>query len=124
MDIYFTSQDHKKCWLTAILTIGKVYAGKLDPEYGAALYILTAHSDTWNQARSYVDRDGIDFDALLTEVDFSGAYENLIRLAGNLFNAGHTVCSPVELYRLDDQNFTLALHALRIRRIALLLSEI
>lgn len=121
-DIFFTSPEHKRRWLTAILAIGKVYAGKLDPEYGAAVYILTADSDTWDQASEYVDRDGIDFEALLAEVDFSGAYSNLIRLAGNLFN-GTIHVDPVELYRLDDTNFLIALTALQVRRHALPVSE-
>ena len=121
-DIFFTSAEHRKRFLTAILAIGKVYAGKLDPEYASALYILTSGTGTWNKAESYVGRDGIDFEALLAEVDFSGAYTELIHLAGNLFN-GQTACSPVELMRLDDRNFTLALNALQIRRISLAVAE-
>ncbi len=122
-DIFFTSAEHKQRWLTAILSMGKVYNGKLDPEYASALYILTSGTGTWNRAESYVDRDGIEFEALLAEADFSGAYTELIRLAGNLFN-GQTACSPVELFRLDDRNFTLALNALQIRRVSLPIDEL
>ncbi len=121
-DIFFTSPDHKKRWLTAILTIGKVYDGKLDQEYGAALYILTADLTTWQKVQSYVDRGGVDFEAMLREVDFSGGYRVLIRLAGNLFN-DQTACSPVELMRLDDRNFTLAMNAFQIRRVSWTLGE-
>lgn len=122
-NIFFTSPEHKQRWLTAILSLGKTYAGKLDPEYSAALYILTSGAGTWNKAQSYVDRDGIEFEVLLVEADFSGAYTELIRLAGNLFNA-QTACSPVELFRLDDRNFTLALNALQIRRVSLPIDEL
>lgn len=122
-NIFFTSTEHKKRWLTAMLTIGKTYEGKLDPEYGAALYILTSSSGTWQKTELYVDRDGIEFEALLQEVDFSGGYGVLIRLAGNLFN-DQTTCSPVDLMRLDDTNFTVALTALQIRRVNLPLSDI
>lgn len=114
-DIFFTEREHKQRFLAVMQTYRKVYDGKLDSEYGAALYILTADLDTWRSASSYVYHDGIDFEGLLAEVDFSGAYSNLIRLAGNLFN-GQTACSPVELYRLDDRNFQLAMTAFRIRR--------
>jgi hypothetical protein len=120
--IFFTSPDHKARWLAALLTIGKVYDGKLDPEYASALYILTADLDTWQQASRYVDRDGIDFEALLVEVHFSGGYGVLIRLAGNLFN-DRTACNPVDLMRLDDRNFTVALTAFQIRRASLLVAD-
>lgn len=121
--IFFTSAEHKQRFLTAMLTTGKTYAGKLDPEYGAALYILTSSGGTWQKAQSYVDRDGIDFEALLAEVDFSGGYGVLIRLAGNLFN-DRTACSPVDLMRLDDRNFTVALNAFQIRRVNLPIGEL
>ncbi len=121
--IFYTSPDHKKRWLTAILTIEKTWEGKLDPEYASALYILTSRTGTWQQAQGYVARDGIDFEALINEVDFSGAYLQLIKLAGNLFN-GTIHMDPVELYRLDEENFTLALTALQIRRVSIPLSEI
>ena len=123
MNIFFTSSEHKKRWLTAMQEIGKVYEDRLDPEYGAALYVLTAHRGTWEQAIDYVDRDGIRFEDLLAEIDFSGAYVNLIKLAGNLFN-DRTSCSPVELYRLDDTNFTIAMNALLIRRTSLRIEDI
>lgn len=116
--IFFTSPEHTARWLTAILTSGKTYDGKLDPEYASAVDILSSGTGTWNKAESSVGRDGIDFEALLAAVDFSGAYTHLIRLAGNLFN-GQTACSPVELMRLDDRNFMLALNALQIRRVSL-----
>ena len=121
-NVFFTSREHKDGFLTAMQGLRKVYDGKLDPEYGAAVYILTADADTWDKASEYVDRDGIDFEALLAEVDFSGAYSNLIRLAGNLFN-GQTACNPVELYRLDDRNFQVAMTAFQIRRLSLPLAD-
>jgi hypothetical protein len=114
--IFFKSIEHKDRFLTAIQQIGKVYNGKLDPEYAAALFVLTSDLITWEKASGYVSRHGIDFDALLQEVDFSHAYVALIKLAGNLFNAGYTACSPVDLYGLDDTNFKIALSALILRR--------
>ena len=117
--IFFTSAEHRKRWLAAVLQIGKVYSGRLDAEYGAALYILTADEYTWMQAQAYVDCDGIDFEALLRAVHLSGGYGVLIRLAGNLFN-DRTACSPVDLAtRLDETNFTVALTALQVRRSSL-----
>ena len=121
-EIFFTSAAHKAGFLTAMAGLRKIYDGKLDPEYGAAIYVLTSSASTWDKASEYVDRDGIDFEGLLRDVDFSGAYSNLIRLAGNLFN-GQTACSPVELYRLDERNFTVALTALRLRRTSVAVAD-
>ena len=122
--MFFTSAEHKQRFLMAIIhETGKVERGKADPEYAAALYILTSNMDTWEQARDYIGRDGIDFADLLHEAHFSGGYIVLIRLAGNLFN-DQTECSPVDLMRLDDRNFQVAFTALQLRRVSLPVSEI
>ena len=113
--IFFKSSEHKQRFLTAIQQIGKVYGGKLDQEYGAALYVLTADLATWQKAQAYVDRHGIDIPAMLEEVDLSGGDRVLIQWAGNLFNS-QTHVDPVELMRLDDRNFRVALTALLVRR--------
>src|SRR5437868_2538238 len=113
-NIFFTSPDHKKRFLTAMLTIGKIYSGKLDQEYGAALYILTSRTSLWQKSQDYVDRDGIDFEVLLREADLSGGYSVLVMLAGNLFN-DQTHCDAIELMRLDDDNFIVALNSLQVR---------
>lgn len=122
-DIFFTSPEHKQRFLTAMLTGGKIDSGKLDPEYASALYILTSSAGTWQKAESYVGRDGIDFEAMFAEVDFSGAYSALIRLAWGLFNGGATL-NPQDLYGLDERNFTAALSALQVRRVNLPLDEL
>ncbi len=122
MDIFFKSPEHKQRFLAVMQTMGKVYDGKIDQEYGAALYVLSADLDTWQQAQTYVRREGIDFEALLAEGEFSGGYSVLIKWASNLFN-GNTHIDPVELMRLDDSNFLVALTALQLRRTSLPVSE-
>ena len=113
--VFFKSAAHQKRFLAAMRDAGKVEDTALDPEYAAALYILTADTGTWEKANESIDGDSIDMPLLLTEVDFSGGYSVLIRLAGNLFN-GQLHLDPLELYRLDSSNFTLAMTALWIRR--------
>ncbi len=113
--MFFKSPEHKERFLMAIQDIGKVYDGKFDQEYAAALYILTADLDTWEQAEGHVSRDGIDFEAVLQKGHFSGGYTVLIQFAGNLFN-GRVHLDPVELFRLDDNNFQVALTAFQLRR--------
>ena len=114
--ISFKSEAHKARFLLAMQEISKVYSGKLDEEYGSALFILTAGSATWEKVCGYVGRDGIDFATMLEEVDFSGGYSVLITLAGNLFNGNQHIGDVRELLRLDDSNFKVALTALQLRR--------
>jgi hypothetical protein len=113
--IFFKSPEHKQRFVTAMQQLGKIYDGKLDLEYAAALYILAADLATWQKAQVYVDHDGIDIPTLLQEVHFSGGYSVLVQLAGNLFNS-QTRIDPVELMRLDDNNFKVALTSLQLRR--------
>jgi hypothetical protein len=44
------------------------------------------------------------FEQMLAEVDFSGGYARLIKLAWHLFNEGGQLL-PIELLHLDDKNF-------------------
>lgn len=111
----FKSEAHKMRLLEVMQLLGKIYQDKLDPEYGSALYILTSHLGTWQKAQEYITAFGIDFETMLEEVDFSGGVSVLIRLAGNLFN-GQTRVEPVEMLRLDESNFNIALNAIRLRR--------
>lgn len=121
MDTYFRSDEHKQRLLATMRALGKVYGSRLDAEYAAALYILQEDEITWNVAVSkYVSRHGIDFDAML---DFSGGYSVLIKLAGHLFNGLQRV-EPLDLLRLDDGNFAIALEAMRIRRVGLRVQDL
>lgn len=116
-DFYFVSPEHRQRFLAAMQQTGKIYGDHINEEYGAALYILTSSSGTWERAKGYVSSRGIQFDELLAQGYWSGGYMGLLQLAGNLFNAGYTQCSPVDLpTRLDDRNFQVAMTALLIRR--------
>lgn len=112
--IFFTSPEHQQRFLGAMQQLGKIDAGKLDPEYASALYILTADLATWHKAQPYVDRHGLDIPTLLEEVHFSSGYTVLLQWACNLFNS-YLHSDPIELLRLDEDHFKLALSALHIR---------
>jgi len=125
--MYWKSAAHKQRFLTIMQQIGKIFDGKVDPEYGAALYILTSDAATWEQASRYTQRNAIDIETLLKEVDFSHGYEVLLKLAANLFNelneAGQQV-RPVDLMILDEDNFSVALTALQIRYYSLRVDDV
>lgn len=122
MNLYFKTPAHQQRLFQAIREIGKVASGKLDPEYGAALYILTADEGTWQQASQYVSSEGIEFEEMLEQQDFSSGYSVLINLAGNLFN-GQQHIDPHEFLRLDEDNWQIALTAIQLRRYPLKVSE-
>ncbi|SRR5579875_57100 len=116
--LFFKSAAHKQRFLTIMQQIDKVFDGRMDPEYGAALYILTSDAAMWEQASKYVERNAIQIEDLLNEIHFSHGYQVLIQLAANLFNelneAGRQV-RPVDLMILDEDNFQVALTALQLR---------
>lgn len=111
----FQSEGHKNRFVEAIQRIGKVYNRSVDPEYGAALYILTSRLALWNNAEEYVTRRGIDFGTMLEETHFSSGPWVLVNWACNLFN-GYLHIDPLELMRLDEGNFETALTSLKVRR--------
>jgi hypothetical protein len=113
--MFFKSPQHRTRFLSAMQQLGKVEEGKLDPEYASALYLLTSDGGTWQKANTSVSRTGIAISAMLEEVDVSGGYSVLIKLAGNLFN-GQMHLDPLEFLRLDEGNFRLALSSLTLRR--------
>jgi hypothetical protein len=122
LSILFKSPAHKARLFDAMRELGKVYDGKLDAEYASCLYILAADLSTWGKASDYISRDGIDIASMLEDVDFSGGYSVLILLAGNLFNEQQNI-NPIELLRLDETNFQIALCALNIRRYGLRVAD-
>lgn len=124
--VYFRDAGHQARLLSAIQSIGKVYNnGKLDREYACALYVLTNEEETWEQTRQYVSQDGIDFEGILNEQDFGGAYTSLIELAGNLFSGGSIKANPVDVVaRLDEYNFAIAVSAIMIRRHGLHINDL
>jgi hypothetical protein len=117
--IFFKSAEHKERFLSTMLQRGKVDGGKFDAEYGAAFYILTADLWTWENVQDYITRRGIDFEAMLKEVDFSGGYSILPKLASNLFNGNEPIQAVDIPNRLDESNFRIAMSAFLLRRYSL-----
>ena len=114
-DIFFKSPQHKERFVATMQRLGKINNGTFDPEYAAAVYILTADLSTAEKSSEYMSCRGIDIDTLLEDIDFSGGYCVLIELAGNLFN-GHRHVDPLEFLRLDGGNFSVAITSLLLRR--------
>lgn len=113
--MFFKSASHTERFISTMMQIGKIDDGAFNPEYAAAIYLLTADAGTWNKASTYVSDEGLDLEGMLKKVDFSSGYTTLMKLAGNLFN-GNTHVEPLDFLGLDERNFHVALTALQIRR--------
>lgn len=115
MKVLFKDQQHLDRFLDGIRRIDKIYEGdKIDFEYGAALYILSGDEWLLRDANKYMSSHGIRFDLLLKNVHLSGGYTVLVEFAANLF--GHDIhIDPVELMRLDENNYIIARTALDFR---------
>jgi hypothetical protein len=113
---FFRDEDHHSRFVQAVHQLGKTWpehGNKFDPEYGAALYILTTMF--WESAQTHISRHGIDFEAL-TSGPLSTGERVLLKWVANLFNWGNEGVYGAELMDLDEANFALALTALQMRR--------
>jgi hypothetical protein len=123
--IYFRAESHRERFLEAIQNTPRmVYdSGKLDQEYSSALYVLCSRADLWEKAQPFIGQDGIDFEEMLQDTDFSSGDHALVSLAGNLFGQGIR-SNPVDLMVLDPRNFSVALQALQMRKYPIRLPNI
>lgn len=108
-EVYFASRNHKEQFLSIIRSMGKHDGGRIDKEYGAAIYLLT--SPLLNFAESFSDGkltfpspDGL-----------SSGEKALIRLAENLFySPDKPIFNVSDFTRLSEPNYKVAMAALEI----------
>lgn len=125
--MYFKNEEHKERFLELLEKYNRVYDGLIENEYGAAFYILSADNEIWSKSKGYIGVDGIDFETMFQEKDFSTGYAVMVKLAANLFNGNFNKdITPIDLcWCLDgDSNFKIALAALQIRKYKISLEEI
>lgn len=63
----------------------------------------------------HIDAEGIDFDGIRQQ-DFSSGYRILLDLAEELFNHGAKASISSIVDRLDEENFTVAIQAIKLKR--------
>jgi hypothetical protein len=125
--IFFASEGHRERFRQAIKRMkGRATwseGQRLDQEYSAAFYLLTASDVIWQKAQVFFTPVGIDFAKMIRGAHLSTTEITMIRLAGNLF--GQPIkANPLDLIDLDDRNFAVALQALQLRRRGASLSDI
>lgn len=116
--IHFHDEAHRQKVVHYLQKENRVYPdGRADSYYLPALYLLfSTKNDLYQKTGRYIGRDGIDFEKMLSKQDFPSSERKLIKLAANLFNGSMEV-SPSELIdTLDEENFTLALQAILLKR--------
>ncbi len=117
--IHWAYDGHREAFQEALSQICAVNQdGKLNREYGTALYLLTGLEDAWPQLSQYVTLGGIDHAKMLRRAALSTGEKLIVGLSGNLFNS-HTYVkfTPVDLIDyLDSDTWKMVLVAFAIRR--------
>ena len=89
-----------------------------DFERKALFYIIAGNDDLYGKVGYIYDfQEGIINPKCLEseEVDFCSSSRKLIKLAYNLYNSRHGADVVDTFYMLDDDNFNLALNAIKLR---------
>jgi len=117
--IHWAYDGHREEFQLALSQTRAVYPnGKINPEYGTALYLLTGLEGTWPRLSQYVTMDGIDHCKMVKRVVLSSGEKLIVGLAGNLFNGDMCVkLTPLDLVgRLDRDTWEMVLTAFDLRR--------
>lgn len=112
-EIYFKNEGHKQHLQDVLQRLHKYDGNRYDSQYCAALYVLTGMHGDIAENKELISPSGIGFAELLKQYGYSDTEDVLIRFAGSLFNRSLHM-DPIELSILDEQNFRVALDALRI----------
>lgn len=114
--LYYVDQEHKKNLKSLIEKTNKIYSdGIVDNYYLVAYYVLCSSAEMRAKALKYINQDGIDFDGIRQQ-DFSSGYKILLDLAEELFNHGANASVSNITDRLDEDNFNLAIQAIKLKR--------
>jgi len=119
--IAFFDDEHEDTFITAVIDTGAVKANhRINSDWGASLFLLTAIRSVWPRLQRYVSPTFIDHAAMLDECGLSSGEALIVRLSGNLYNGGFWIGSPWDLVNdLDGTLFPLALEALRLRKVGM-----
>lgn len=116
MKISFLSDTHYRRFEKIRSKMAKRYQN--DKEYLSVAYVMAGNAELEKKISPYFDtQEGyLDASALFEEQDLTHGLSVLVSLAVNLFNYGLEV-SPINLVnKLDEDNFFLAVNAIKLRR--------
>ncbi len=120
--IHWVYDGHREAFQQALSQLSQTHAvkpnGKINAEYGTALYLLTGLEYAWPRLQPYVTDDGIDYQKMVNHVALSSGEELIVGLSSNLFNGGTYVdATPLDLVGfLDNDTWQMVLVAFALRR--------
>lgn len=119
-DVKFRDDSHRARWSAAVQTANAVMeGGRVETDFAASLYILTADPDLYERIRKHVHQHWMDFEEML-RMGLSAGECVLVALAGNLYNGGFYAergLSPLDIVtRCDEKSVALAVMALAMRK--------
>ncbi len=103
--MFFKEGNHKDLYFRMLANVPKS-----NREYDLCCYVLSAIGKAG--MLSYMG-DGIGIDDMLKNIDFSSGEKVLLKVAGSLFNG--RVCDINEFSRLDEENLTVVIEALKLK---------
>lgn len=114
---YFLDETHKNSVLKVINDKRLVYPdGQADSYYLPTLFILlSTKNNFYKKTGNYIGADGIDFESMMEDQDFSSGEAKLVRLAANLYDDSMEV-TPQELVNVDDRKHDMVMQAIHFRR--------
>ena len=115
----FRDKEHARKWANAIDKSGAIAEdhNKINPAFGASLFIITAMDSLDDYLSSYIYDGWIDFETMIENRydSLSSGERILVNLAGNLYN-GVYKCTPHDfLSRCDRQMINVAITAIQLR---------
>lgn len=120
INITYKSPEHEAAFLSELQRIPHIVnpeSGRINPYWGASLYLLSALT-RWPELRIAVIGDGyMAFAAAKEAFNLSQNERIVVELAANFYNAGLWEMPGFEMvYATCDTAFTLILEAFRLRR--------
>ena len=113
---YFLNNEHKERF-QELTQKAKVFEG--DMERKALFFILAGNDDLYKKVNHIYNfkENGIDPDCLESgKVYFSSSARKLVKLAYNLYNSYPSEDTVIDtFYLLDEENFKLAINAIKLR---------
>lgn len=120
INITYKSPEHEAAFLSELQRIPHIVnpeSGRINPYWGASLYLLSALT-RWPELRiAVIGDDYMAFAAAKESFNLSQNERIVVELAANFYNAG-LFCMPgfEMVYATCDTAFTLILEAFRLRR--------
>lgn len=120
INITYKSPEHEAAFLSELQRVPHIVnpeSGRINPYWGASLYLLSALT-RWSELRiAVIGEDYMAFTAAKEAFNLSQNERIIVELAANFYNAGCWEMPGFEMvYATCDTAFTLILEAFRLRR--------